>query len=136
PGPSGQVIRVRTFRQHCGRPAGPAPGDMMNRVDRDIANLPDTTVPVKETFGLESDMVVPAYSEADGHVPDLDPDHLFDRQTTLAFLTGFAYNRRVVVSGYHGTGKCTPIEQVSARLNWPCVRVNLDSHVSRIDLIG
>ncbi len=108
----------------------------MNKVDRDIANLPDTTVSVSETFGFESDMVVPAYSAADAHVPDIDPDYLFDKQTTLAILAGFTYNRRVMVSGYHGTGKSTHIEQVAARLNWPCVRVNLDSHVSRIDLVG
>ena len=108
----------------------------MNKVDRDIANLPDTTVPVRETFGFESSMVVPAYSVADSHVPDLDPDYLFDQQTTMAILAGFAFNRRVMVSGYHGTGKSTHIEQVAARLNWPCVRVNLDSHVSRIDLVG
>jgi cobaltochelatase CobS len=109
---------------------------MMNKVDRDISNLPDTTVSVKETFGFESSMVVPAYSVATEHVPDIDPDYLFDPQTTLAILSGFAYNRRVMVSGYHGTGKSTHIEQVAARLNWPCVRINLDSHVSRIDLVG
>ncbi len=108
----------------------------MNKVDRDIANLPDTTVSVKEKFGFESKMVVPAYSVTSEHVPDIDPDYLFDRNTTLAILAGFAYNRRVMVSGYHGTGKSTHIEQVAARLNWPCVRVNLDSHVSRIDLVG
>lgn len=108
----------------------------MNKVDLDIANLPDTTVSVKETFGFDSKMVVPAYSRPDPHVPDIDPDYLFDPQTTLAILAGFAYNRRVMVSGYHGTGKSTHIEQVAARLNWPCVRVNLDSHVSRIDLVG
>jgi cobaltochelatase CobS len=81
-------------------------------------------------------MVIPAYSKATEHVPDIDPDYLFDQQTTLAILSGFAFNRRVMVSGYHGTGKSTHIEQVAARLNWPCVRVNLDSHVSRIDLVG
>jgi len=108
----------------------------MNKVDRDIANLPDTTVSVKEKFGFESRMVVPAYSATTEHVPDIDPDYLFDQQTTMAILAGFAYNRRVMVSGYHGTGKSTHIEQVAARLNWPCVRVNLDSHVSRIDLVG
>ncbi|MCO5148338.1 MAG: AAA family ATPase, partial [Aquamicrobium sp.] len=108
----------------------------MNKVDRDIANLPDTTVSVKETFGFDTSMVVPAYSAPSEHVPDIDPDYLFDRQTTLAILSGFAYNRRVMVSGYHGTGKSTHIEQVAARLNWPCVRINLDSHVSRIDLVG
>jgi cobaltochelatase CobS len=109
---------------------------MMNKVERDIANLPDTTVSVREVFGIDSDMTVPAYAAGDSYVPELDPDYLFDRQTTLAILAGFAYNRRVMVSGYHGTGKSTHIEQVAARLNWPCVRVNLDSHVSRIDLVG
>jgi cobaltochelatase CobS len=79
---------------------------------------------------------VPAYSKADSHVPDLDPDYLFNREVTLAILAGFKHNRRVMIQGYHGTGKSTHIEQVAARLNWPCVRVNLDSHVSRIDLIG
>ena len=81
-------------------------------------------------------MVVPAFSQSDEHVPELDSDYLFDRTTTLAILAGFAFNRRVMVSGYHGTGKSTHIEQVAARLNWPCVRVNLDSHVSRVDLVG
>ena len=100
------------------------------------AGLPDTTVSVRDTFGFESDLVVPAYAEANEHVPDLDPDYLFDRDTTLAILAGFARNRRVMITGYHGTGKSTHIEQVAARLNWPCVRVNLDSHISRIDLIG
>src|SRR5690606_2571384 len=108
----------------------------MNKIDRDISNLPDTTVSVRETFGFDSNMVVPAYSAADPHVPDLDPGYLFDPQTTLAILSGFAYNRRVMVSGYHGTGKSTHIEQVAARLCWPCVRSILDSHVSRIDLVG
>ncbi|MEZ5923006.1 MAG: cobaltochelatase subunit CobS [Hyphomicrobiaceae bacterium] len=98
--------------------------------------MPDMKVSVRQVFGIDSDFEVPAYSKADEHVPDLDPDYLFDKQTTLAILAGFAYNRRVMVSGYHGTGKSTHIEQVAARLNWPCIRVNLDSHVSRIDLIG
>jgi len=109
---------------------------MMSKIDVDISKLPDTSVSVREVFGIDSDIRVPAYKEADAHVPDLDPDYLFDRDTTLAILSGFAHNRRVMVSGYHGTGKSTHIEQVAARLNWPCVRVNLDSHVSRIDLIG
>ena len=108
----------------------------MSKMDLDISNLPDTTVSVREVFGIDTDIRVPAYSKADAYVPDLDPDYLFDRQTTLAILAGFAHNRRVMVSGYHGTGKSTHIEQVAARLNWPCVRVNLDSHVSRIDLVG
>jgi len=98
--------------------------------------LPDIKVSVRQLFGIESDMEAPAYSERSEHVPDLDPDYLFDRETTLAILAGFARNRRVMVTGYHGTGKSTHIEQVAARLNWPCVRVNLDSHVSRIDLVG
>ena len=108
----------------------------MNKVERDITNLPDTTVSVREVFGIDSDLQVPAFSMRDPNVPDIDPDYLFDKQTTLAILAGFAYNRRVMVSGYHGTGKSTHIEQVAARLNWPCIRVNLDSHVSRIDLVG
>jgi len=98
--------------------------------------LPDVTVSARELFKIDTAMRVPAYSKADPHVPDVDPDYLFDRETTLAILAGFAHNRRVMVTGYHGTGKSTHIEQVAARLNWPCVRVNLDSHVSRIDLVG
>ena len=93
-------------------------------------------VSVRQVFGIDSDLEVPAYSQSEEHVPDLDPDYLFDRETTLAILAGFAHNRRVMITGYHGTGKSTHIEQVAARLNWPCVRVNLDSHVSRIDLVG
>lgn len=108
----------------------------MSKIDLDITNLPDTTVSVREVFGIDTDLRVPAYSQGDAYVPDLDPDYLFDRDTTLAILAGFAHNRRVMVSGFHGTGKSTHIEQVAARLNWPCVRVNLDSHVSRIDLVG
>lgn len=108
----------------------------MSKIDLDISNLPDTTVSVREVFGIDTDLRVPAYSQGDAYVPDLDPDYLFDRDTTLAILAGFAHNRRVMVSGFHGTGKSTHIEQVAARLNWPCVRVNLDSHVSRIDLVG
>ena len=93
-------------------------------------------VSAKKLFGFDTDLEVPAYSKTDDHVPDLDPDYLFDKATTLAILAGFAHNRRVMVTGYHGTGKSTHIEQVAARLNWPCVRINLDSHVSRIDLVG
>lgn len=98
--------------------------------------LPDTTLSVAEAFGLETDMVVPAYSEATAHVPCVDPDYFFDRQTTLAILAGFVHDRRVLVAGYHGTGKSTHIEQIAARLRWPCTRVNLDAQVSRVDLIG
>jgi cobaltochelatase CobS len=101
-----------------------------------VIGLPDTKLSVREVFGIDSDMQVPAFPEKDEHVPDLDADYLFDRTTTLAILAGFAFNRRVMITGYHGTGKSTHVEQVAARLNWPCVRVNLDSHVSRIDLVG
>src|SRR5208337_2427878 len=97
---------------------------------------PDIKVSVRQMFGFDTDMDVPAYAEPDEHVPDVDSDYRFDRATTLAILAGFARNRRVMVTGYHGTGKSTHIEQVAARLNWPCVRVNLDSHISRIDLVG
>lgn len=99
-------------------------------------NMPDTTVSVRETFGIDLDLTVPAYSSKSGQVPDLDPDYVFDERTTMAILSGFVNDWRVLVSGYHGTGKSTHIEQVAARLNWPCLRINLDSHVSRIDLIG
>jgi cobaltochelatase CobS len=101
-----------------------------------VIGLPDTKLSVREVFGIESDMQVPAFSQGDEHVPELDADYLFDRTTTLAILAGFAFNRRVMITGYHGTGKSTHVEQVAARLKWPCVRVNLDSHVSRIDLVG
>jgi cobaltochelatase CobS len=99
-------------------------------------DMPDMKVSVRQVFGIDADLDVPAYSAPEDHVPDLDPDYIFDRETTLAILAGFARNRRVMVTGYHGTGKSTHIEQVAARLNWPCVRINLDSHVSRIDLVG
>ena len=98
--------------------------------------LPDIQVSVRQVFGLDTDMLVPGFSITNDHVPDLDESYRFDHDTTLAILAGFAFNRRVLVQGYHGTGKSTHIEQVAARLNWPCVRVNLDSHISRIDLIG
>jgi cobaltochelatase CobS len=98
--------------------------------------LPDMKVSVRQLFGIDSDLDVPAYAKSSEHVPDLDPDYLFNRDVTLAILAGFKHNRRVMVQGYHGTGKSTHIEQVAARLNWPCIRVNLDSHVSRIDLVG
>ncbi len=103
---------------------------------QDVITKPDKTVAVREVFKIDSDMEVPAFSEPTAHVPDLDPDYLFNREVALAILAGFKHNRRVMVQGYHGTGKSTHIEQIAARLNWPCVRVNLDSHVSRIDLVG
>ena len=97
---------------------------------------PDTQVSAREVFGLDTDMMVPAFSLGSEHVPEADPAYRFDPDTTRAILAGFAFNRRVMVQGYHGTGKSTHIEQVASRLNWPCIRVNLDSHISRIDLIG
>jgi cobaltochelatase CobS len=114
----------------------------MNQVNTGTAlpdsttSLPDIKISAREMFGIESDMLVPAFSVATEHVPDRDEAYRFDNDTTIAILAGFAFNRRVIVQGYHGTGKSTHIEQVAARLNWPCIRINLDSHVSRIDLIG
>ena len=98
--------------------------------------VPDTTVDVREAFHLEQDIQVPAFTRKTDYVPNIDDDYRFDPDTTLAILAGFAHNRRVMIQGYHGTGKSTHIEQVAARLNWPCIRVNLDSHISRIDLVG
>ena len=100
------------------------------------ADIPTVEVSIKDTFGIEINMSVKGFSEPTDRVPVIDPAYRFDRDTTLAILAGFAHNRRVMIQGYHGTGKSTHIEQVAARLNWPCVRVNLDSHISRIDLIG
>ena len=97
---------------------------------------PDRSVSVQETFGFASKLRVPAFSEADDHVPEIDAAYRFNRDVTLAILAGFAHDRRVMVHGLHGSGKSTHIEQVAARLNWPCVRVNLDGHVSRLDLVG
>lgn len=106
------------------QPTLPSPGE------------PDTTVSVRDTFGLSVDLTVPAFSRPSVHVPQRDPDYVFHRDTTLAILAGFAHNRRVLIQGLHGTGKSTHIEQVAARLNWPCLRLNLDSEVSRMDLLG
>src|SRR5690349_10901619 len=108
----------------------------MSTIGLDPSAAPDMTVDVRNTFGLDVAMSVPAFSNPNEYVPDLDTAYQFDKETTLAILAGFAFNRRVLIQGYHGTGKSTHIEQVAARLNWPCVRVNLDSHISRIDLIG
>jgi cobaltochelatase CobS len=99
-------------------------------------DAPDTTISVRETFGIDSDLEVPAFSIGEDHVPEVDETYRFDHDTTLAILAGFTHNRRVMIQGYHGTGKSTHIEQVAARLNWPCIRINLDSHISRIDLVG
>ena len=97
---------------------------------------PDIKVSLKQTFGFDSEMEVEAFSKKNEYVPEIDKNYKFDKDTTLAILSGFSFNKRVLVQGYHGTGKSTHIEQVAARLNWPCIRVNLDSHISRIDLIG
>ncbi len=101
-----------------------------------LKRIPDIMVSVRQVFGIDSDLQVPAFSQKLDDVPEVDDAYRFDKNTTLAILAGFAHNKRVMIQGYHGTGKSTHIEQVAARLNWPCVRVNLDSHVSRIDLIG
>ena len=97
---------------------------------------PDKTISVEKLFGFKSSAQIPAFSTKTEHVPDIDPDYQFEPTTTRAILAGFTHNRRVMVQGYHGTGKSTHIEQVAARLNWPCIRVNLDSHISRSDLVG
>ncbi len=109
---------------------------MTSKANGSLPGAPDDMISVSKAFGFASNLQVPAYAETSEHVPDVDPDYLFNKETTLAILAGFAHNRRVMVSGYHGTGKSTHIEQVAARLNWPCIRINLDSHISRIDLIG
>ncbi len=108
----------------------------MEQASQTTPSTPDMKVSVRQLFGIDSDMQVPAYSTVEEHVPDTDPDYIFDRDTTLAILAGFSRNRRVMITGYHGTGKSTHVEQVAARLNWPCIRINLDSHVSRVDLVG
>ncbi len=97
---------------------------------------PDIKLSVKQTFGVDSALEVEAFSKKNEYVPEIDKNYIFDKDTTLAVLSGFAFNKRVLVQGFHGTGKSTHIEQIAARLNWPCIRINLDSHVSRIDLIG
>ncbi len=114
-------------------PASTADAAPMSEI---VVSDPDIKVDVRQTFGLDLDWEVPAFSQQDSHVPDIDPAYYFDFETTLAILAGFAHNRRVMIQGYHGTGKSTHIEQVAARLNWPCIRINLDSHISRIDLVG
>ncbi len=101
-----------------------------------LKRIPDIMVSVRQLFGIDSDLQVPAFSQKYDNVPDVDEAYRFDKNTTLAILAGFAHNKRVMVQGYHGTGKSTHIEQVASRLNWPCIRVNLDSHISRIDLMG
>ncbi|MEM7520059.1 MAG: cobaltochelatase subunit CobS [Pseudomonadota bacterium] len=102
----------------------------------DLNTKPTEEINVREVFGIDTDMVIKGFGDRTERVPELDSTYKFDPDTTLAILAGFSNNRRVMIQGYHGTGKSTHIEQVAARLNWPCVRVNLDSHISRIDLIG
>jgi cobaltochelatase CobS len=112
--------------------------DITKVVNKDgkYTTIPDTKYDVRKTFGLDIDLEVPGFKEANENVPEIDKTYQFDHDTTMAILAGFSHNRRVMVQGYHGTGKSTHIEQVAARLNWPCVRINMDSHVSRIDLLG
>jgi cobaltochelatase CobS len=112
--------------------------DSQNSADLPLMppNGADISLSVRQVFGIDVDMEVPGFSQASEHVPEVDEAYHFDPETTLAILAGFGHNRRVMIQGYHGTGKSTHIEQVAARLNWPCIRVNLDSHISRIDLIG
>ena len=105
-------------------------------MNENINAIPDIKISVKQTFGIDSNLEVDAFSKKNEYVPEIDKNYKFDKDTTLAILSGFSFNKRVLVQGYHGTGKSTHIEQVAARLNWPCIRVNLDSHISRIDLIG
>jgi cobaltochelatase CobS len=107
----------------------------MTTADDLISLRPDTEIPARD-FGVNSDMLVPAFSQRTEYVPERDESYRFDPDTTLAILAGFRHNRRVMVQGYHGTGKSTHVEQVAARLNWPLIRINLDGHVSRIDLVG
>ena len=97
---------------------------------------PDIKISVKQVFGIDSELKVEGFSKKNEYVPDIDKHYKFDRDPTLAIIAGFKYNKKVIILGYHGTGKSTHIEQIAARLNWPCIRVNLDSHISRIDLIG
>ncbi|GAB4537256.1 MAG: cobaltochelatase subunit CobS [Parvularculaceae bacterium] len=104
--------------------------------DAHFDDAPSVPISTKDAFGVDADFEVRGFKEPNEYTPEIDPAYLFDPQTTLAILAGFARNRRVMIQGYHGTGKSTHIEQVAARLNWPCIRVNLDSHISRIDLIG
>ena len=103
---------------------------------QNLSATPDIKVSVGNTFGFDSNLEVPAFSEPSEYVPALDPDYCFDKETTLSILAGFSHNRRVMIQGLHGSGKSTHIEQVASRLNWPCVRINLDSHISRLDLLG
>ena len=125
--------RRRRGGRHC---AADVEGTRLMATATGRAARPTACVAVRDVFGIDSDLRVPAFAERDEHVPEIDPAYRFNRDVTLALLAGFARNRRVLVQGLHGTGKSTHIEQVAARLNWPCVRVNLDGHISRLDLVG
>ena len=115
----------------------PMSNNALKSENADMINTkPDITIKAAKVFNIDSEIEVPAFSNVDEHVPEVDKDYKFDKDTTLAILAGFKHGRRVLVQGFHGTGKSTHIEQVAARLNWPCVRINLDGHISRIDLIG
>ncbi|HIE49513.1 MAG TPA: cobaltochelatase subunit CobS [Gammaproteobacteria bacterium] len=109
---------------------------MNNKITEINDQTPDIKLDVRQTFDIDIDLKVPSFSNGNEYVPEIDSAYQFDKDTTLAILAGFSHNRRVMIQGYHGSGKSTHIEQVAARLNWPCVRVNLDSHISRIDLLG
>lgn len=109
---------------------------MLDSKKIDLPNKPNQKINVKKIFAIDSDLTVLGFKDKTQWVPETDPTYVFDKNTTLAILAGFQHNRRVMIQGYHGTGKSTHIEQVAARLNWPCVRINLDSHISRIDLLG
>ena len=112
---------------------------MTNLIKKEVqekVKKPDMVISAKKTFNISWEIEVPAFSQKDDYVPDVDENYYFEEDTTRAVLAGFKFNRRVMIQGYHGTGKSTHIEQIASRLNWPCIRVNLDSHISRIDLIG
>ena len=109
---------------------------MSNKMTEISDQTPDIKLDVRQTFDIDVDLKVPSFSNGNEYVPEIDSAYKFDKDTTLAILAGFSHNRRVMIQGYHGSGKSTHIEQVAARLNWPCVRINLDSHISRIDLLG
>ena len=109
---------------------------MTNKTNNLIDQVPDINIDTEDLFGFKCNFEIYGFKERNDNVPEIDETYKFDQETTLSILAGFANNRRVLITGYHGTGKSTHIEQVAARLNWPCIRVNLDSHISRIDLIG
>lgn len=114
----------------------PTPDTTRHALAETMPQTPDRMRAAREIFDLDLEMEVPVWSRRSSYVPEIDPDYCFDRDTTRAILAGFVHNRRVLVQGFHGTGKSSHIDQIAARLNWPCVRINLDSHISRIDLIG